>query len=418
MEYYEKIAKILRTDKDVIKNVERTLGSATGKSGVMDQIGRDNEECIEKRLAMMKLSRDTSARRVFDALIGKIDSDDKKLTEIMHNPPSNSQEGGRMIVDFMQKSIPMKKGMFLKKERFIEIVEKEPPQKIMSSLGYKSVGELFANEDWREIAAALRFLEGNEWINNHFLAHYKELTPDDFEEREVSMIAISDKWKDAARQFIKKKYHNISHLKELGVIFIIPTELNIEGELIRSVALLFHYRNEVEFYSKLFVRAFKNRETFSDTFISLLRGDVIEDRLQVPENAWMVVQRYLAKDDEYDWRLFAPHVNPEALHWERAEHNIADIGRAYGVDDLVFWENLNWVGDYFTTDAGVDTLVSVNLVDTAMALVKEKELIKYLYHHQEALWNKIFSSYIGEKHMEQLIQENMRTGIINIPTAK
>ena len=321
-----------------------------------------------------------------------------------------------MIVDFMQETVPMEKGMFLKKERFMEIVEKEPPQKIMSSLGYKSVGELFANEDWREVAAALRFLEGNEWINDHFLPHYKHLTPDDFEERDVAMIAISDKWKEAARQFIKKKYHNISHLKELGVIFLIPTALDIEGELIRSVALLFHYRNEVAFYSNLFVRAFENKETFADTFISLLRGDVIEERSQVPENAWMVVQRYLAKDDEYDWRLFAPHVNPEALHWERAEHNIADIGRKYGVSDLVFWENLNWVGDYFTTDAGVDTLVSFNLVDTAMSLVKEKELVKYLYHHQEALWNKIFASYIGEERMEQLIQENMHTGIISIPS--
>jgi len=82
--------------------------------------------------------------------------------------------------------------------------------------------------------------------------------------------------------------------------------------------------------------------------------------------------------------------------------------------DLAFWENLNWVGDYFNTEAGIDVLVSFNLIDTAMSLVKQKEFIKYLYHHQEALWNKIFTEYFGEEKMEELMKENIIRGWFEI----
>jgi hypothetical protein len=112
----------------------------------------------------------------------------------------------------------------------------------------------------------------------------------------------------------------------------------------------------------------------------------------------------LAKDDENDHRLFLPHVNPEAFHWDKAEDSLAKI------EGLDFWKDLDWVGDFFKIETGGEVLVSFNLVDTVMSLVMEKEMIKYLYHHQEALWNKIFVSYFGQEKMEQLIKENIIKG--------
>ena len=151
----------------------------------------------------------------------------------------------------------------------------------------------------------------------------------------------------------------------------------------------------------------------------MLRGDIVESRLPPPtqeKTQWLIVQRYLAKDDENDWRLFEPHINPEALHWERAEKLLVKTGKSldnFSVD-LAFWQNLNWIGDYFMTESGIEVLVSFNLIDTAMSLVKEKELVKYLYHHQEALWNKIFTEYFGEEKMEELIKENIVKGYFEI----
>ena len=81
----------------------------------------------------------------------------------------------------------------------------------------------------------------------------------------------------------------------------------------------------------------------------------------------MIIQRYLAKDDENDHRLFLPHVNPEALHWDRAETALAKI------EGLDFWKDLDLVGDFFRIETGGEILVSFNLVDTIMSLVKRRK---------------------------------------------
>ena len=82
--------------------------------------------------------------------------------------------------------------------------------------------------------------------------------------------------------------------------------------------------------------------------------------------------------------------------------------------DLSFWAGLDWVGDYFRDDIGNDTLVSFNLVDTVMSLVKEKELVKYLYHHEEALWNQIFAEYFSFEELEKFAKEYLLQGYFEI----
>ena len=225
----------------------------------------------------------------------------------------------------------------------------------------------------------------------------------------------------AAEKFTKKKYHNVSHLKELGVIFVIPISLGFAGETLRLVSLLSHYFNEIYFYSDLFRMFSADDEKFAKNLISLLRGDVLERRLpqmlqEAKRSNVLIVQRYLAKDDENDWRLFEPHVNPEAMHWEKAENGIVKIPDVLiGVrDGLHFWKDLGWVGDYFKDEVGREILVSFNLVDTVMSLVMEKQMIKYLYHHQEALWNKIFISHLGEERVLELIKKNIIRGWFEI----
>ena len=82
--------------------------------------------------------------------------------------------------------------------------------------------------------------------------------------------------------------------------------------------------------------------------------------------------------------------------------------------DLIFWQGLGWVGDYFKDSAGNDILVSFDLVDTVMSLVMKKELVKYLYHHQEALWNRIFIEYMGEDQLEKFCKNYLLEGYFEI----
>lgn len=412
---HEKIAKVLRADKDNIRLLEERLGALTGKKSVMEKIVVENEKIIRDRLDYLGLGRNLTAKQVYDALISKMEADNGKLFMAFDEPSAVSPKDWQKVLEIAWSVCGKPKGFFLKKEKAAEFLRNNPPEKILKALNYKSVDEMLQKEDVFEVFPALRFVEGNEWLNKNFFNQYEKLSPDDFEEREVKVLALPERWAEIAKNFVAHKYHNISHLKEMGMIYVIPLSLEISGETLRNFGLIMHYFSEVKFYSELFRKVAEDKNNFAKNVILLLRGDLIENRLNLPDNGktrWLVVQRYLAKDDENDWRLFEPHINPEAMHWERAEKMLVETGKSFNgfSADLAFWENLNWVGDYFSTESGVDVLVSFNLIDTAMSLVKEKELIKYLYHHQEAMWNKIFMEYFGEEKMEQAMKENILKG--------
>lgn len=416
-QYSDKIARILRIDKRVLGELELNLAEKTGRFDVMQKICEENEYMIAQKLERFNLSTKSYARTIYDVLIEKIKEDDTKLFDYIGLTNAKGEEAAKKICAFVAKAMPPQKGFFLKKAKAIEFLTNTPPLKIMANLGYTKIEDMLAKEDPLEIYSALRFLEDTEWLNNVFFKQYEKLTPDDFEERTIELRALKQKWADAAEKFTAKKHHTVSHLKELGIIFVIPIFRDMPGETLRLLSLSMHYLNEVKYYSDLF-ELFKPRsEFFSLNVISLLRGDVAENRgLMSPSTVkgtrFLVVQRYLAKGDENDWRLFVPHVNPEALHWSRAEDGIVNIPKVYPdfENDLGFWQGLGWVGDYFDTDSGLDVLVSFNLVDTVMSLVDRQQTVKYLYHHQESLWNKIFMEYFGEEKMLEETRKNIVKG--------
>lgn len=409
----ETIAKILRADRDFVEGTAARLATLTGKQNVLEKIAEENNGLIAGRLEILGLSREAHAEEVYRALIGKIEADDKALSAWLGNPSATSAEDWTRVLQKVTLLAGSPRGFFLKEAKAREFLTRIPPERAMRVLGYDSVGSMLAKENLYEVYSALRFIEGNEWQNNVFFKQYAELTPDDFEHRPVATRAFSSRWLTAEEGFIKKKYHNISHLKELGVVFTLPLAIDVSGEVMRNVSLVLHYLNEIPFYSSLFESYAADPGTFAENLVALVSGSTPPKILPPTDRSrWLVVQRYLAKDDENDTRLFLPHLNPEALHWERAERILAEAGGKMGgfPEDLSFWRNLNWVGDYFKTEVGVDVLVSFNIIDMSMSLVQNKEMVKYLYHHEEALWNKLFCAYYGEETMERYMKEYIIKG--------
>jgi hypothetical protein len=415
------IAKILRTDKDVIAALEQRMYKRFGFENAMDWIYGINKERVDIIHKQLGLT-DPSASGMYSALIRKIGEDDEALRIALGNPVCGLESGCNAVLAAARKIARVGEGYFIKWSKAEEFLRANPPKNIMSFLGYQTVSEMLKHEDIRKIYAALRFGEDKKWLNETFFSEYKNLRSSDFERRYIDAFVMDEKFVAMAEKFEKKKHHNVSHLKELGVIFVLPQHLGVPGEAMRLLALVLHYFYEIDFYSRLFrfyganenSGATDNR-SFTDLFISGLRGDVLDKRLpDGKELNWMIVQTYLSKDDENDWRLFEPHVNPEALHWSRAEEDISHIGNFYKDVDLSFWYGLGFIGNYYKSETGVEVLVSFNLIDTTMSLVQKKELTKYLYHHQESLWNKIFMTYIGEEEMRDLVVKNFHKGFIKL----
>lgn len=414
----EELAKILRADKDDLLKIESRLSEVTDAKGVMEKLVEKRDAIVADRLKQLGLEKSAAADEVYIALLKKAKLDSSHFEKYLGNPTFNDTDGYNKVLKIVRdKSAAPKLGLFLKKEKAMEFLKKEPPQKVMDFLGYSSVDEMCRNEDLLEIYSSLRFIEDRAWMNNVFFKQYDNLTPDDFEEREIELRVLDKKWAPSAQGFLDSKWHNVSHLKELGFIFVIPATLGVPGEVLRTVGLVSHYLYEVPFYSDMFKKISQSPSMFSENLASLLRGDIIDRKLpQERKTLWLVVQRYLTKEDPNDWRLFAPHLNPEAFHYLRSVEALVRIGEEMeeADDGLSFWENTDWVGDFFKDDSGNEIFVSFDLIDNAFGLVKEEEKIRFDYHVKESLWNRIFIEYFGRKELEYFLKEYLLQGYFEV----
>lgn len=426
-ENLNKLAHILGTSSEALLDVDQKMSALTGKEGVLDLVAQDNTMAVERVLRDLSLNRESSAEEVYAALTERLVRIDQKLFELLDKPDlSKLSANPGKIRDIALEIFTPPKGFFIKKEKVAELLEKQRPQSLLDHFGYQSVAELIEKEGFASVVAALRFTQTNEWMHQFFETAYKDLKADDFEERDVEFKILEMKWLDIAQKFIGKKFHNVSHLKEYGVIFISPLPIDTQGETLRMFVLLLHYLHEVPFYSGLF-RRFLNDADFIAKLQSLLRGDVPEGPApdvkdgelaeSTPHISWRIIQRYLAKDDPNDPRLHEHHVDPEAEHWHRVAQNFARLTELMGDTgekfNIQYWTGLDHVGDFFKNKDGQSVLVSFDVVDLIMSMVKKGE-IKYLYHQQEAMWNHIFSAYMTRDEMNRLTEENITKGFIQL----
>ena len=405
MNSQEYIAKIFRTKPEIIKKMEEKMNAITGKTGVLDNLVKENEHRVSRTLSLLNC-RDYTAENVSLALITKLQKDDRAIYELF--------KSYQTLFNFALELANIDRLFVLKKEIAEDLLRKNPPPNILKALGYKNAEELLEKENLYEIFAALRFIETNEWMHEFFDKSYQNLIPLDFEERKAELIVLSEKWLKIAEKFVKKKYHNVSHLKELGLVFVIPLKIDTPGETLRVFSMVLHYLHELDFYSRLFRKATLS-EGFSKRLVSLLKGENPDIGVfKNDDTKWLIIQQYLAKDNPNDPRLFIPHLNPEALHWKKSEQDISNLGKRFSNIDLEMWLDLDWVGGFFKNKKGEQELVSFDLVDNWMALVNKDQQLKYLYHHQEALWNQIFEEYLGKDSVEKYLLDNFDKGFIHL----
>ena len=416
-----KLAKILRTQPPVMAELEKKMNALTGQEGVFEDIVRQHEITVDQTLAGLGVTRKDGPQAIRAALSERLAHFDAHLAEMIGRPTLSDTNSCSTLCATVKKVFTPAPGLFLKESLIKGFLNKYPPGSLLEHFGYKSVDELLDKEGIVPVMAALRFTQSTEWMHQFFGIAYSDLGLDDFEERDVQIIVLPSKWLEISEKFREHKYHNVSHLKELGIIFILPTKLDTPGDTLELFVLLLHYMHEVPFYADIFRRQLvANNGDFSEKFKSLLRGDVPSAPL--PDHGklvWRIVQRYLAKDNPDDFRLFEPHVNPEADHWWHAEEDLGRLSRILGKDhgtlDLGWWTGLDYVGEYFTDPkTGVSEMVSFDLVDLIITLARNEETMPFLYHHQEALWNKIFTEYMGRERMEELMQTDIFKGFIEL----
>lgn len=400
------LAKLLAAKEPLFDHALMQLEQKTGKSGADAMLTAEIAQRASAALKALGLSSDSTPEDIYDGLIRQVKSHDEHLAAAIGGmDPANLAEMIPKIVKKVSEIDLPKDGFFIKTSVGADLLRQNPPQKIMSRLGYTDIEAMLKRENIYELHLALRFAESGDWLNQ-FNAQYTKLAPSDFEKRDIQLVSFDPgKWGDIAHHFIQKKLHNITNSKEMGAIAVMPMTISeMPGITLKVLPLIIHYFNEIRLYSAFF-KLISPKSNFGQIVAETLIADTPNIPIVVGTKIhWRVIQRYFGKlKDEPHPEIFEPHVHPEDLHWRKAEEVLYEID-----PELKFWQDLDFVGILKG-----DEIVSFNLMDVALSYSNELSFSdRYIYHFRESLWNEIFARYLGQKTLQTQLLEKLDNAII------
>lgn len=415
----KKLAQLLRTSEKVILDLEKKMNKISGKTGVIEKIIRENEHKVRESLIRLDLgfNRDfykIGAQEIFQSLIRKVKETDQALIKYFFELDFSTTAGCRSLLNLSRELTDNVLGFYLKKEKAKQLLKLNPPKKIMVALGYGTeVDKMLEKEDIFEIFCALRFVEDSDWLNDVFFEEYRNLKKEDFEIRTIKIMVLPERWASIGKEFLGKKLHHMSHLKELGIVFVIPLTKHNPGETLYLFFMSLHYLHEVDWHSKLF-KIYAQEADFAEKMIKALKVKTTSSPLPNGKKmSWRIIPGYLAKKDLNDSRLAEPHISPEAWHYTKTALDMQKFAKRFPMTGLDFWQGLDVVVDHFPNKDLESVLVSFDLLDNDFSLFHQVDFeSRYFYHQQEALWNKLFIEYMGEQTMNKLLIENLDKGHI------
>lgn len=400
------LAELLKAKEPLFEHALIQLEKRTGQTGVDAALIGDIYAKAADAACNLGLDLDATGPQLYHALIQRVAADNQRLTKILGAKSAyDLDELSPLIVKKIQSLNLNKRGFGLKIHVADSMMRQLPPKAMMKRLGYPSVETLLAGEDIYELFIALRFSESEEWLNE-FNKLYLNLKKEDFETRDIRLIQLdSTKWGDAAVGFIKKKFHNVTHSKEMAVIGLLPAgNHRITGAAMRVFPLVLHYFNEVRMYSAFF-RLSAQRSKFGQVVSDTLIADTPKVKLISGSNIhWRVIQRYYGKlKIQNHPEIFEPHLQPEDLHWRAAEEVLFEID-----PKMAFWRDLDYVAALKP-----EGTVTFNLVDVGLSFANNLGFSdRQLYHFRESLWNEVFTRYFGHKTLNKLVLEHLNNEMV------
>ncbi|MCG2809253.1 MAG: hypothetical protein L6275_02840, partial [Candidatus Portnoybacteria bacterium] len=227
---------------------------------------------------------------------------------------------------------------------------------------------------------------------------------------------LPERWTGLGKKFFGNKLHHMSHLKEAGMVFIIPTGASGPNEMLYLFFMILHYIYEVNWHSRLF-EIYSQKSDFARKLVGALKVGVGEmPPSGKDEINWRIIPKYLGKKNPEDPLLAEPHINPESLHYTQAAATIEKFAQRFNDLELGFWQGLDMVAQYFPSGKSAKgESISFDLFDNGISFLRKADFnSRFLYHQKEALWNKVFSEYMGEKTINKLTMENLDKGYISL----
>jgi hypothetical protein len=401
----KKISELLDASEPLFSIALRQLEQLSGNPSADVRL---TAEIVGKVYAQMRAlgldPHDSTGKELYQALMNLTALHDGFLAKKIGSDDPDDVKKLLPLIKNTAEKVPIPRTAWVMKHSTAKRLLKEfPPHRLMKHLGYRSVDSMLKREPMPIIYGALRFSESPQWLNN-YIRRYKKLVPSDFETRKIEIIHLDSKrWGKFTEKFVRNNRHNVTHMKENGVIVILPLPVErMKGVTITVLPLVLHYLNEIRMYSAYF-KLQQVQPKFGGLLAETLVTDPPSHAVLAGQNVhWRVIHRHFAASPGHHPEIFEPHVQPEDLQWRRTEEVLYRLEPA-----LHFWHGMDYVG----LPIG-NRPISFSLMDMAVSYVNGLPYGHHsIYHFRESLWNELFMRYMGHEALERevLKQLNLNT---------
>lgn len=395
------LSELLKAEEPLFGLAIKQLEQASGNPSADVRLTAEIVGKVHIKMRSLGLDpTDTTGSELYRALYNLVQKHDGFLAErIGCTDPENVEAVLLRVKETVEALDVPKKAWVLKYSVAKRLLKTMPPNHVMKQLGYRSIDSMVKREPIGELFGAMRLLESQEWLDK-FVRSYMTLQPTDFETRNIEIVYLDPiKWGKAAHEYVKQKRHNITHLKEIGTIVMMPMPLaRMSGITITTLPLLLHYVNEIRLYSSFF-KSQQVRPDFAQTIIDTLIRDPGKHAAVGGQHVhWRIIHRHFGSQEHDHPEIFEPHVEPEDLLWRRTEETLYRLEPA-----LHFWYDIEYVGVVFDGKP-----VSFNLMDVAVSYVNKLAYGQQSVQHlRDSLWNEIYMRYMGEKIVERQVLKQL-----------
>lgn len=409
------LSELLQAQEPAFESALKKLEHASGNPSVDVRLTAEITGKVHMKMRELGLDpHDSTGEELYHALQNIVKIHDQFLAaHIGITGKMDSVEVLSRLRHVIEKINVPKEAWVIKHSSAKRLIKAMVPRKTMRHLGYRSIDSMLKREPIEDIYVAVRLLEAPEWLQK-FTQSYKKLNPSDFEVRQIAFLQPdTQKWGGLGKAYIQSHRHNILHLKELGVIAVLPLPIKqIPGLTLTILPLLIHYVNEIRTYSAYF-KLQQVRPDFSERLVNSLLADNGGHALMAGQPVhWRVIQRYFGLPGNQHPENFEPHVQSEDLSWQKAEDVIYRFEPA-----LSFWRDM----DYVAVHHG-DRAISFNLLDNAVSFINRLPYEeRATQNFRQALWHELSMRYLsqpGLRHQvlkqldDQPIKPHMRATVL------
>lgn len=343
---------------------------------------------------------DTTPEELYHLLQERMRDDDDRLTRRLRAEAATYVSADGEVVSGMVhvlQRLPDSKNCFaLKNSSLRALLKKLPPKKAMKQLGYRSLDSFVKHEAPVSILAAAWLIEGASW-QHKLLDQYKQLTPADFETRNIIITQPdSRRWRELAETVVQEKKHTIISFKEMGALIFLPFPKDIpDGAVTVSLSLALHELNQIRAAST-FLKLCQVRPDFGSLVKAVAKDEAeLGTRLLDQPLSWALIQRYYSRlTEQFREELFEPHIRLEDMVWHPIEQTLSAIEPSFE-----FWRDSAHLGVLQDRRP-----VSLNIVDVALNYCNRLPFEQRIAHYfRQSLWHELMLQYLPHETVEQTV---------------